>query len=290
MKKTAIIVILSLVAGFALGAWSSASSRTDARESGQGTSTTGFDPGAAPDDRLAALERAIAEERDARRVLEDQLQELFTELERIDSPQLRMLLQQFAVAEQRQAEPVSQGSIRRSQRRSTSRNFAEMRRQQLIDGGFSEARASEIRRLEDEARMDMLMAEYEARQAGEATNPWEQAYSYQSTLRDKLGDAEFEKYLQAQGNATVVTVREVIDSSPANRAGLRPGDEIVSYDGDRVFGMNDLRSMSFSGNRGEDVVVEVIRDGQRMQLVLPRGPMGITGSGASMGFRGSFGG
>jgi hypothetical protein len=54
--------------------------------------------------------------------------------------------------------------------------------------------------------------------------------------------------------------------------------------------MYELRSMSFSGNRGEDVVVEVIRDGQRMQLVLPRGPMGITGSGASMGFRGSFGG
>ena len=289
MKKTAIIVILSLVAGFALGAWSSATSRTDARESGRDIPPTGFDPGAAPEVRLAALERAIAEERDARLVLEDQLQELFAELDRIDSPQLRMLLQRFAVAEQQQAQPVDRANIR-TQRRANSRNFAEMRRQQLIDGGFSEARASEIRRLEDEARMDMLMAEYEARQAGEATNPWEQAYSYQSTLRDKLGDAEFEKYLQAQGNATVVTVREVIDSSPANRAGLRPGDEIVSYDGDRVFGMNDLRSMSFSGNRGEDVVVEVIRDGQRMQLVLPRGPMGITGSGASMGFRGSFGG
>ena len=274
MKKTAIIVILSLVAGFALGAWSSATSRTDTGKAGQDISAAGFDSGAAPEDRLVALERAIAEERDARRVLEDQLQELFTELERIDSPQLRMLLQQFAVAEQRQAQHVPEGAIRRPQRRASARNFAEMRRQQLIDGGFSEARADEIRRLEDGARMDMLMAEYEARQAGEATNPWEQAYSYQATLRDKLGDAEFEKYLQAQGNATVVTVREVI----------------VSYDGNRVFGMNDLRSMSFSGNRGEDVVVEVIRDGQRVQLVLPRGPMGITGSGASMGFRGSFGG
>ena len=135
-----------------------------------------------------------------------------------------------------------------------------------------------------------LMAEYEAQRVGTSISPWEQAFGYQSKLREQLGDAEFERYLQAQGSATAVTVREVIDASPANRAGLRPGDEIVGYDGNRVFGMYELRSMAFSGNPGEDVVVEIVRDGQRMQLVLPRGPLGITGSGANMAFRGSFGG
>ena len=54
--------------------------------------------------------------------------------------------------------------------------------------------------------------------------------------------------------------------------------------------MNELRSMAFSGEAGEDVIVDIERNGQRMQLVLPRGPMGITGSGGGMGFRSPFGG
>ena len=33
---------------------------------------------------------------------------------------------------------------------------------------------------------------------------------------------------------------------------------------------------------GEDVVIEVERDGVRMQLTVPRGPIGITGSGANV--------
>lgn len=168
--------------------------------------------------------------------------------------------------------------------------MAELRTRQLVNSGFTEARANEIRQLEDQARMDLLTAEYEAQRDGTSISPWDQAFGYQSKLREQLGDAEFERYLQAQGSATAITVREVIDASPANRAGLRPGDEIVGYDGNRVFGMHELRSMAFSGNPGEDVVVEIVRDGQPMQLVLPRGPLGITGSGANMAFRGSFGG
>lgn len=291
MKKSVLIVILSLVAGFAVGAWSASSSGYGNPDAGTGSPATGFDSAATAEDRLAALERVIGEERDARLVLEEQLQELFAELERIDSPQLRMLLQQFAVAGQALAEPETRrGGRTRFDRSRQPRDLAEMRTRQLVDGGFSEARANEIRQLEDQARMDVLMAEYQAQRDGTSMSPWEQAFGYQTQLREELGDEEYERYLQAQGNATAITVRDVIDASPANRAGLLPGDEIVSYDGNRVFGMYELRSMTFSGNPGEDVVVEVVRDGQRMQLVLPRGPLGITGSGANMAYRGAFGG
>jgi TolA-binding protein len=289
MKKTIVIVILSLVAGFAVGAWSMSNPGSADPDSNRGAATDALGSGTTAEDRLAALERIISEEREARLVLEDQLQKLFAELERIDSPQLRMLLQQSAVAGQAITEGTT-GPRRRSDRSGRDRDLAAMRTQRLVNGGFSEARASEIRRLEDEARMDVLRSEYEAQRDGDSLSPWDQAFGYQSKLREKLGDAEFERYLQAQGSVTAITVRDVIDSSPANRAGLRPGDEIVEYDGNRVFGMYELRSMSFSGNPGEDVVVEVVRDGQRMQLVLPRGPLGITGSGANMAFRGSFGG
>jgi hypothetical protein len=41
--------------------------------------------------------------------------------------------------------------------------------------------------------------------------------------------------------------------------------------------MFELKTKAFAGNPGEDVVVDIERDGQRMQLVLPRGPIGLTG-------------
>jgi len=64
----------------------------------------------------------------------------------------------------------------------------------------------------------------------------------------------------------------------------------MSYDGRRVFSMDELKSMAFAGDPGEDVIVDIERNGQRMQLVLPRGPMGITGSGGRTGLRMGFGG
>ena len=75
----------------------------------------------------------------------------------------------------------------------------------------------------------------------------------------------------------------MLASSPAEQAGLKPGDQVVSYDGQRVFDMRDLNALTLKGNAGEPVVVDVQRDGQSVQLVLPRGPVGILGGGGRFG-------
>jgi hypothetical protein len=290
MNKTLLVIILSLVAGFAAGAWTTWASQPGASGSGSRDDMEYVDGDAPVADRIDALERIIAQERDARLIIEEQLQELFADLERIDVPELQTLLQQIADRGQRNEEAqLAQESRSRASRRGM-RDYSQMRNSQLVSGGFTEARASQILQIEDQVRMDLLQAEYAAQLDGSEFNPWNQAYNYQATLRDQLGDADFEKYLRANGNQAAVTVREVIGSSPANRAGLRPGDQIVSYGGDRVFNMAELKSAAFSGDPGEDVIVDIERDGQRMQLVLPRGPIGITGSGAGMNFRYPFGG
>jgi len=76
--------------------------------------------------------------------------------------------------------------------------------------------------------------------------------------------------------------------SPAAAAGLLPGDEIVSYGGKRVFGQPDLNAFVLEGTPGETVVVEIDRNGQRLQVVVPRGPIGITG-GVAFRITDSFG-
>jgi len=287
MNKTALLVILSLVAGFAAGAWSMSASEP---ESGQATDpATYFDADAPASDRLAALERIVAEERDARLVLEKQLHALLADFDRIDTSDLQELLRMAAENRAQMEEARTQRDDRRDSRRAM-RDYSQMRTTQLVSGGFTEARANQIVALEDQVRMEVLQAEYEAQRDSTGLDLWDLAYDAQASLREKLGDADYENYVLANGGESTITVREVIGSSPGKRAGLMPGDQIVSYDGSRVFSMVELKSKAFEGNPGEDVVVDIERDGQRMQLVLPRGPIGITGNGARMNYRYPFGG
>ena len=60
-------------------------------------------------------------------------------------------------------------------------------------------------------------------------------------------------------------------------AGLQPGDQILRYDGQRLFSMSDLTQQTMQGEAGVNVAVDIMRDGIPMQVVLPRGPVGISG-------------
>ena len=286
MNRTLLAIFAALAAGFAAGAWTTMEASPTQPPAG---TASAFDADAPLEARISALEQAISGEREARRVLEEQLHGLYAELERFDSPEMAELLRTLAESGQAREQARLQQSSRRD-RGARMQQREDMRIDRLVAGGFTEGRAKQILELEEEVRMAALQAEYEARLNDQAFNPWDWAQDYQGGLRERLGDAEYEKYLTAQGGQASITVREVIGSSPANRAGLRPGDRILSYDGERVFGMNDLKSRAFSGDPGEDVIVDIERNGQRMQLVVPRGPLGITGSGGGMGFRSPFGG
>ena len=107
-----------------------------------------------------------------------------------------------------------------------------------------------------------------------------------STLRKEMGDAEYEKYLAGTGSsdqgagdgcARKLRGRE--------RSGLKPGDQIVSYAGQRVFDTGDLNSLTRQGTPGETVTVEVQRDGQTVQLPVPRGVLGVQAGGGGASWR-----
>ena len=72
-----------------------------------------------------------------------------------------------------------------------------------------------------------------------------------------------------------VVLAEVLESSPAAAAGLQSGDEMIHYDGLRVFRPRDLLRHTASGQKGEWVDVAVMRDGVVLRYHVRRGALGV---------------
>lgn len=220
-------------------------------------------PSAAIEDRVAALETSLSTEQEARRILEDELVALYTELERLKGP---AATDPPAAG----AEPLPLPS-RASRFRDT--DSFEARSKALVEEGLSAERAAYILQRESELRFAQMQAYYEARNAQDPEARLASLTDPDTALREEIGEAEYEKYLRANNRSTSVEVEGVMSSSPAASAGLQPGDEIVRYGGERVYNSRDLIEQAMEGEG--TVVVEVLRDGTSMQVIIPRGPLGI---------------
>jgi hypothetical protein len=281
MSRTIAAIAISLIAGFAAAVWLMRDNSTHDDAPRTELSANTFESAAPIEERLLRLEQVIAEEREARLIVEDQLQNLIEEFDRIDSTGPQVFADQGAAADD--AAPSRQSEQRgRRDFVSMVRNFQERRLSQLVEGGFSEDEARRVLQQESEAQFKAMQASYEAQRRGDVVDSLSAMSRPQALLRAELGDSDYERYLQAQGQATAIQVTQVMDGSPASLAGMEPGDQIVSYGGERVFDVNELRELTLQGRAGEDVVIEIEREGVRMQLNVPRGPVGISGTGANV--------
>jgi hypothetical protein len=284
MLKTLLLVLVGLVAGLAIAFWMAPGTELTAREAEVRNGSTAVVRSVAAGDlgataRIAAIEDALKDEAERRAELEARVAELAAELEVLNQRPARS-----AGAPNFPAGGPDPGAIAEARERfrrdpgarneEAERRFAE----QLVANGFAPDRADWIIRRTEELRMEALQAQYDAQRGGRPIEP----RAGEQTLRAELGEADYERYLQAYGRPTTIPVRDVLASSPAERSGLKPGDEIVAYAGKRVFDMRELNELTLEGTAGESVVVEVRREGQNVQLVMPRGPLGVTGG----GFRG----
>ena len=145
----------------------------------------------------------------------------------------------------------------------------------LIEAGFDQIDAQRIIELETDLQRQIFSSRFGTRRA----NPRELFLEMNQTLRTELGDEKFERYLDTIGSPTSVNVGQVLPDSAGASAGLQTGDNIISYDGERVFSISDLQQATRSGTEGQTVVMEVERDGVPVTLVLPRGTIGISAGG-----------
>jgi hypothetical protein len=94
-------------------------------------------------------------------------------------------------------------------------------------------------------------------------------------LRADLGDESYDALLYATNQKNRVLITDVLDGSPASEAGIRPGDEVLSYDGNRIFNPFAFKAGTSRGELGEWVAVEVLRGGESYRLFARRGPLGV---------------
>ncbi|ETX05462.1 MAG: hypothetical protein ETSY2_22800 [Candidatus Entotheonella gemina] len=151
----------------------------------------------------------------------------------------------------------------------------------LIAAGFDPDEAEYLVDRWGQQQMDLLYLRDQAIREGWIDTPrYEQATrdlrSGNGSIREELGPEAYDRFLFATGRSNRVVLNSIIDSSPAQTIGLQPGDAILSYDGSRIFSFRDLRTVTTAGEPGQRVVIEIVRDGQRLELEIDRGPIGVT--------------
>ncbi|MFL2547298.1 MAG: PDZ domain-containing protein [Candidatus Rariloculaceae bacterium] len=282
MLRTVLFVILGISAGFAFATFLGGGSEPLSslpRSTGEAWST---DPVAfgnsSVDQRFSELETALAREVAHREALEADLAALNERMAQLASTEA------VEVQESRRDQEPDAGFDREEiQERIATRfggrgnNNREQRANRLVEAGFPPDQAQRIIEREPELRLEALNAQYDAAREGKPFDPRDSRFDPQQQLRDELGETGYETYLEATGQSTSVGVQQVMAVSPGQAAGLQPGDELIAYGGQRVFDTGELNELILDGTPGETVVVDVLRDGQQIQVYVPRGPIGITG-------------
>lgn len=276
MLRGLLLVLAGLAAGFAIAWWRAPVLSTASAPLADAPAFAEAASHAAGDD-VAVLTAALEAERAERAALAARVDALAAALEALGATGER------AAPAERAADtataPAQPPRLRRQA--ATAEDLQGRERERLLAAGFAPDRAEWITQRTAELRMARLQAQYEAAREGKPFEPTA-LLAGERTLRTELGDTDYERYLAALDRPTSVPVREVLASSPGARAGLQPGDEVVAYDGKRVFDFRELNALTLEGNAGESVVVQVRRNDQVQDLVMPRGPIGIFGG----GFRG----
>ncbi len=296
MRQALIYIGIGLLSGIALATWIGSAPLPRMDSDSQAIEAVG-DASATVDRALAArvaqLEAALASEAARHASLEAELGGLREQLGSLTGDDARSGPGRGGEAPTAVAASDVVGENVRvvGPRRFAALRDPEFRLEQLIDAGFTANEAQALIDRESQMRLEMMNQSYEAQREGGQVEPqvdmMQAQQAFQSELRNDLGDQRYERYLRATGQPTSVNVTEVLSNSAGAVAGLVPGDEIVGYNGERVFNLLDLRAQTIVGEPGETVPVDIVRDGQPMQLYITRGPLGISGGG--FGRRGAAG-
>ena len=211
--------------------------------------------------QLAALQQQVASMNTRLGTLEDNILDTQEQLANIDEePQ--------SSESQDDKQPISASAI--------EANMAEY----LVKAGLDEESANAIVQKQSELEYKKLDLQDRARRDGNmnsrAFRDEMRALNQQKiSLRKEVGDEIYDRFLYETGQNNRMQVSTIMSSSPAERIGLQPGDIITSYGNNKILDWSDIRHATAEGARGEYVTLNIIRNGEPMNLMVERGPLGI---------------
>lgn len=272
--RTTVVGLVALAAA-ALGAslgWSASSgagwsARSTAERSAQ-------DPPAAPDaglrDELARLRDRLDLETESRMELAVRVAELTDAVAALRG----------ADAEPRAASSEAARSAAPADPHDPAQAAGDFDAERLIAAGFAPERVETLRERVDAVELAQLDLRDRATREGWLGTP---RYAREAgalrlergAIRDESDEALYDWYLYTSGRPNRIVVEGVMGGSAADAAGLQPGDRVVRYADRAVFAPDELRTATLVGRRGEQVALEVMRNGEPLRVFVPRGPLGI---------------
>jgi len=181
----------------------------------------------------------------------------------------------------RPASPQSQEALRlRESKADALRALREAREdKQLMAAGFTSTRIAWIRSHTRERKTASEQAMMEDVRQGRPFDPNKMAalmFDPELVLIDEFGSGEFERYRDAIGRPKGVHVLAVQQGSNAESSGVRAGDDIVRYDGQRVFNVGQLMGLVRTSNpKPAQVTIEVERNNGLVHLTAGGGELGL---------------
>jgi len=215
---------------------------------------------------FAALQHELQQARQVREQLETRLQALqirVEELEHAGDTKAPTTTSTASGNRQTETAPLVRSSV-----------------QLLIDAGISEEQANWIQERLDEIELQQLYLRDRATREGWLNEPRynKERLEYLNAvteLRDEIGDDAYDRLLYSLGRSNRVVIRDILQNSPAAQYGLQGSDQIIEYDGQRIFGSNELSALVTQGSAGVMTLLRVKREGAIHDIYLPRGPLGI---------------
>ncbi|SDZ88102.1 PDZ domain-containing protein [Microbulbifer marinus] len=237
------------------------------------------------EDRIRKLETSLEDANQIQSQLLEVVEELRARLERYAPTQSAEDIRTAALT----SSPERHGTEHadRPSRRDRYSGHRDHQLQRLIDAGINPDRAEFILDKQERFQYEHMQLSYQYRHVKDKSSAEAERlrrqldrYSHpRKYFEHELGEQEFELYLEANGGRQEMRIDRVVSDTPASGAGLQAGDKIISYNGERVFHMGDLRTQVYKVAPGKTVAIEVQREGSssREVIYVPSGPLGIQG-------------
>jgi len=129
--------------------------------------------------------------------------------------------------------------------------------------------SAEERRRQREDRVAERKRKREQNQS-ESVDRFRSRWEAERQLEIEMGSESYDQMLYDRGDSNRVTVGWFAPDSVALEAGLQRGDELISYDGIRIYQEGGVRWRNLLAEPGQPMTVEYIRDGELYETVIIR--------------------